>query len=225
MHRSLRLLVASCAFAALEGHAQPIQVDGIGMRVPVTSLRAARIARTVLQQYDFSCGSAALATLLSHHYGLAVGEEEILRAMYAQGDQQKIRKEGFSMLDMKRYLESRGFAADGFQQTLDKLAQAGLPAIVLMNENGYHHFVVVKGLVRDRVLIGDPARGVRAMPRGDFEAAWIGGLLFVIHDHVEQARFNLAADWRAAPPAPLFTGVARLAPPGLDLPRHGPGDF
>lgn len=223
MHRSL--LVALCALAALAGHAQPIQVDGVGMRVPVTSIRTARIARTVLQQYDFSCGSAALATLLSHHYGIVVGEEEILRAMYAQGDQQKIRQEGFSMLDMKRYLESRGFAADGFQQTLDKLAQAGLPAIVLINENGYRHFVVVKGLMRDRVLIGDPARGVRAMPRVDFEAAWIGALLFVIHDHVEQARFNLAADWRAAPAAPLSTGVARHATPGLDLPKQGPGDF
>jgi uncharacterized protein len=225
MRPFLHLGVLTWALAAPVAHGQPIPVDGIGIRVPVTSIRTARMARTVLQQYDFSCGSAAIATLLTHHYGHPVAEEEVLRAMYAEGDQEKIRKEGFSMLDMKRYLQSIGYAADGFQQTLDKLAQARLPAILLMNENGYHHFVVVKGVSPDRVLVGDPARGVRALPRADLEAAWIGGLLFVIHDHVGQAQFDVAADWRAAPRAPLGAGLARHGAPGMDVPKLGPGDF
>ena len=223
-----RMLLLLAALAAGPVVAQPAHVPGFGgqtFRVPVTSLQAARTAGTVLQQYDFSCGSAAIATLLTHQYGRQVSEQEVLQQMYADGDQEKIRQEGFSMLDMKRYLEGLGYAADGFEQSLDKLAQARLPAIVLVNEGNYRHFVVLKGLRDDRVLVGDPARGTRAMLREDFERMWVDRLLFVIHNHVEQARFNLASDWRAAPRAPMFSGVARDTAPGVLLPRNGPGDF
>src|SRR5690606_40798166 len=56
---------------------------------------------------DFSCGSAATATLLTYQYGHPVTELEVFRQMYAQGDQARIRKEGFSLLDMRRYLQSQ----------------------------------------------------------------------------------------------------------------------
>jgi len=222
----LRLLLG---LAACHAQAGPVaQVPGFGgqtFNVPITSMQAARTAATVLQKYDFSCGSAAVATLLSHHYGRRVTEQEVLQAMYAKGDQEKIRKEGFSLLDMKLYLEGLGYAADGFQQPLDRLAEARLPAIVLINESNYHHFVVIKGIRGGRVLLGDPARGTRAVARDQFEKLWVGGLLFVIHSHVQQARFNLASDWRAAPGSPLSSGVLRDMQPGLDIPRNGPRDF
>jgi predicted double-glycine peptidase len=193
--------------------------------MPITSMRQARVARTLLQQFDFSCGSAAVATLLTHHYGYPVTEQVVFEEMYARGDRKKIHTEGFSLLDMKRFLASRGFEADGFEQPLDKLGEARVPAIVLINENGYHHFVVVKGVQPDRVLIGDPAQGTRAMPRRTFEASWKNGLLFVIHNRMESARFNLAADWRVAPRAPLGNGVSRDGLTGITLPKMGPGEF
>jgi hypothetical protein len=122
----------------------------------VTSLREARFRTTIRQQYDFSCGSAAVATLLTFQYGFPVNEETVFANMYVNGDQAKIRSEGFSLLDMKRFLESRGFLADGYELPLSKLEEAQIPAIVLIVENGYHHFVVIKGIKGDRVLIGDP---------------------------------------------------------------------
>ena len=45
------------------------------------------------------------------------------------------------------------------RRPLDKLASAGIPAIVLINEHGYNHFVVIKGMRDERVLIGDPSGG------------------------------------------------------------------
>ncbi len=123
------------------------------------------------------------------------------------------------------HLNSLGFQADGFEQPLEKLQEARIPAIVLINENGYQHFVVVKGLQTDRVLIGDPAQGTRALPRKAFDAMWKSGLLFVIHSHRDQARFNLATDWRVAPRAPLAGGVSRDGMAGITLPKQGPGDF
>ena len=226
----MRKLLVPVWFAALAATAaaQQAYLPSMGagdVVMPVTSIRQSRLAGTVLQQYDFSCGSAAVATLLTHHYGLAVSETTVFEAMFRQGDQQKIRREGFSLLDMKRFLKSQGFEADGFEQPLDKLLEARVPAIVLVNENGYRHFVVVKGLRDGRVLVGDPANGTRAMPRSGFDAIWQGRLLFVIHNRMEQARFNQAADWRAAPRAPLAAGVNRDGLAGVTLPARGPGDF
>ena len=41
--------------------------------------------------------------------------------MYNNGDQARIRKEGFSLLHMRPYLRSQGYEADGFELPLDKL--------------------------------------------------------------------------------------------------------
>jgi predicted double-glycine peptidase len=188
-------------------------------------MKTLRFVSTLRQQYDFSCGSAALATLLTHHYGFPVSESTVFAAMWAHGDQAKIRREGFSLLDMQRYLASVGFQADGFRLPLDRLVEARLPAIVLINETGYNHFVVIKGAEDGRILLGDPSSGTRSLPRARFEAAWPTRLLFVIHTAPREPRFNLAADWRAAPRAPLADAVARATPGGVDLPKFGPGDF
>lgn len=225
--RCLLSLVLTTCMATPAG-AQQTYLPSLGagdVFLPVTSIRQARMAGTLLQQYDFSCGSAALATLLTHHYGYPVSESMVFEYMYRYGDQPKIRREGFSLLDMKRYLQAQGFEADGFEQPLAKLAEARVPAIVLINENGYQHFVVVKGLRGDRILIGDPANGTRAMPLKVFEANWQSRLLFVIHNRMDSARFNLAADWRVAPQAPLSAGVNRDGLSNVTMSNLGPGDF
>ena len=213
------------AMAAGAKSAELAGPDGGRYTLQVVSLKAARFQTTVHQQYDFSCGSAAVATLLSYHYGHPVSEAEVFQAMFALGDQQKIRREGFSLLDMQRYLAAQGFVADGFEQPLEKLAAVGYPAIVLLSERGYHHFVVVKGLEGERVLLGDPASGTRAMRRRDFEAAWLGRLLFVIHGWQGPVRFNQAADWRVAPRAFPAEAINRASLSDLTLPKLGQGDF
>ena len=134
---------------ACTSHATSLDVaiaqDGT-YRMRVTSLKEARFATTLRQQYDFSCGSAALATLLTFHYGKPTSEQTIFSQMFQTGDRAKISKQGFSLLDMKRYLSAHGYSADGFEQPVERLAQERLPAIVLLSERGYRHFVVVKGL-------------------------------------------------------------------------------
>lgn len=191
----------------------------------LTSLKEARFRNTIHQKYDFSCGSAAVATLLTYQYGYPVSEQDAFSQMYAHGDQAKINKEGFSLLDIKRYLASMGFEADGFEVSLDKLREEHLPAIVLINERGYHHFVVVKGLRDGRVLVGDPALGTRSIPRGRFEPMWKSHLVFVIHNRRQMAIFNNPGDWRIAPTAPLGLAVDRRGLENIVMPRRGPGDI
>ena len=206
----------------------PYQISG-AYSVPVKSIKEVKFSATVRQQYDFSCGSAALSTLLTHHYNHAVTEEKVFEHMFLNGDQAKIRVEGFSLLDMKRYLESLGFAADGFEEPLGKLVTASLPAVVLINQAGYNHFVVVKGLKDGRVLIGDPASGARAMTQDAFEAAWVNGVLFVITEQPKNRQavvaFNSPADWQASPSAPLRRLIGADGLGGVVTPRAGPSDF
>ncbi len=202
----------------------PVQVGG-GYHVPVSSLKEGKFLATVRQQYDFSCGSAALSTLLTYQYDYPVSETVTFTEMFEHGDQEKIKREGFSLLDLKVFLERHGFTADGFEAPLDKLASANIPAVVLLKENGYSHFVVVKGVRDGRVLIGDPAGGTRVMSRAHFESLWMNQILFVISNKRELARFNASVDWNVAPLSPLASGVNRDGIAGTLLFKMGPSDF
>src|SRR5690606_38844520 len=126
-------------------HAGNVTLPGIGgnLEVPVVSYKESRFQTVLKQQHDFSCGSAALASLLTFHYGDQVSEQDVFQAMYESGDQERIRQQGFTLLDMKKFLETRGYKADGFRIPLGPLAaKAGVPAIALINPKGYRHFVI-----------------------------------------------------------------------------------
>lgn len=200
------------------------EVTGIS-NVPAKSLRESRYSQVVRQQYDFSCGSAAVATLLTYHYDRATKEQDAFGAMYDAGDKEKIATAGFSLLDMKLYLESIGYQADGYEATLDTLAGAGVPAIALINYRGYRHFVVVKGIRDDEVLVGDPALGLKLMSRRQFESLWDNGVLFIIKNRpqIGQKHFNLPSEWSSLARAPLGAalGSDSLAQLTVTLPRIG----
>lgn len=222
------LLVVSVASASAITQAGTLalpEVGGGSYAIKVGSLKENRFKTTLRQQYDFSCGSAAVATLLTYHYGYPVTEQSVFEEMFARGDQEKIRREGFSLLDMKRFLQAHQFQADGFELPLGKLLEAGFPAIVLVADKGYHHFVVIKGMRNGRILIGDPSNGTRSVSQEAFESIWLNRLLFVIHNRQAQAKFNDETDWRVAPSAPLAAGINPDSLGQLMLTQFRPGDF
>jgi uncharacterized protein len=198
---------------------------GSRMLLNVWSLRELKIRSVILQQYDYSCGSAAVATLLTYHYDHPITEELAFRAMFDNGDQDKIQREGFSLLDMKRFLDAQGYLADGFEVSLDDLSNAGIPAIVLLVDNGYHHFVVIKGMRNNKVLLGDPAAGMRMVPRDQFEASWPSRIVFVIHESPARGEFNTARDWSFRPHLPLGQPLSADTLNTLLLFRPGGRDF
>lgn len=200
MIRAAFLSLTVWAVAAPVGAQVAVQTGSGTAAVRVVSYRDIPFRSVVRQQYDFSCGSAALATLLRHHYGRDVNEAAVFQAMYAGADQEAVRQRGFSLLDMKRYLEAHGYAADGFRIDFDDLARSRSPAIIMIDHDGYRHFVVLKGVRDGRVLIGDPALGLRIYDRSTFEAMW-NGVAFMIRDASDT--FNIASDWARWAPAPL----------------------
>ncbi|MDX1251204.1 MAG: C39 family peptidase [Gammaproteobacteria bacterium] len=208
--------IALCA-AAIFSLSWPLRAGAMDLTssagsfsVPVVSLHEARFLTVIRQQYDFSCGSAALATLLTHHYQHPVSEQAVFIAMYENGNKDKIRREGFSLLDIKRYLEAHGYRADGYFAPLDMLTGKGIPAIALINDHGYKHFVVVKGVSDTQVLVGDPTAGMKIIPRKEFEEMW-NKLLSVIRNEEKLAvrHFNRAEEWEVREKAPLEQAISR----------------
>ena len=229
--RSAAVIVSMLAVSIgpLEARAGTIWLPGAGAGGisvgAVDSLRERKFSEVVRQQYDFSCGSAALATLLTFHYVYPTEERSAFGAMYAAGDKEKIAAAGFSLLDMKRYLAGIGFRADGYEASIDTLAAAAVPAIALINHRGYRHFVVIKGIKNGEVMIGDPALGLRYMSRVEFEAIWENGILFIIKNNPQIGRreFNVESTWQKLGRAPLGTALSNdsLASLTVSLPRLG----
>lgn len=206
--RGLILLAAgisACAGPPPQGQRFFTGVGPVGdYTMPVQSLVERRFLTVVRQQFDFSCGSASLATLLTYHFHLPHNEAAVFLGMWRDGDREQIRKLGFSLLDMKRYLASLGFEADGYRVSLEDVDRVGVPGIALLTISGYRHFVVVKGVTETEVLVGDPSVGLRAMPRTAFQEAW-NGVYFVINTELngEALNFDSSRQWRQLPRAPL----------------------
>ena len=171
---------------------------------PIQSMRERRFANLVQQRTDFSCGAAAMATLLNEAYGWELDEEQVIEGMLAEADPQLVRQMGFSMLDMKRYAESLGLRARGYRLQPQQLAQVKVPSVVLLDVRGYKHFVVMQVTTDDWVYVGDPVLGHKKMPLEEFARGWNGIVFAVIGPGYDRENALLN------PPEPLTARQHRL---------------
>ena len=75
----------------------------------VTSLLEMRRSNVVIQEWDLSCGAAALATVLRYQYNDLVTEKEIAKTLidrkeYLENPKLVQMRQGFSLLDLKRFV-------------------------------------------------------------------------------------------------------------------------
>jgi len=173
--------------AAPEGQDFLVGRTGVHVRQAVESFREQRFQYVVPQQLDFSCGAAALATLFQYYYDDPVAEADIIGEMLSRGDADRIRSEGFSLLDMKRFAQDRGYETKGFRLEAGVLDRLAIPTVALVNTRGYAHFVVLKGARDGDVYLADPALGQRRVPVGEFEQEWTGVVLFVAKKRLDDA--------------------------------------
>ena len=223
----LAAMLSGCSSVPLPENGPTVNFSStLNFHAPATSMVGRRFETVVRQQYDFSCGSAALATLLRFHYEDPQNEQSVFLGMWRDGDQTQIRRLGFSLLDMKRYLAGRGIAADGYKVTLAQVAAARVPGIALINYNGYRHFVVIKGVDRDTLLLGDPSLGLRRENIRTFQRQW-NGVFFVLsgRDSSAHAHFAMARDEVRSPEGRIFPGGSPLDLAALALTRPLPGEF
>lgn len=163
----------------------------------VQSVRERKFSNIVEQKTDFSCGAAALATVLRQAYWLDVDEEHVIKGMLVNSDQNLVRTQGFSMLDMKHYIESIGMRARGYRIPPEKIEAVTIPVVVLMDIRGYKHFVVMQRAHNGWVYIADPVLGHKRYTYEDFVKGWNGIVFAIIGPGYDKTNVLLA------PPAPL----------------------
>ncbi len=146
------------------------------------TLKQLRDRNVVKQEKDYSCGAAALATLMLYYYGEDTSEVELLKLLKQQISPEEWPKksvQGFSLLDLKKVAQTKGFSAAGFELTIEQLAQLTAPVIVFIEPLGYKHFAVLRGVDRGRVYLADPSRGNLRMSIHRFLEEW-SGIVFVL---------------------------------------------
>jgi predicted double-glycine peptidase len=155
-------------------------IPGAGVvTIQVQSMQELRYADIVRQETDFSCGAAALATILRYGYQRDVTEKDVLDGMMAISDPEVVRQRGFSLLDMKRYVKQLGMRGRGYRVGMQGVALLKVPTIILLDIRGYKHFVVLKKVDGEDVYLADPALGNKVIPISDLENNW-NGIAFAI---------------------------------------------
>ena len=145
---------------------------------PVLSLIEMRQHNVVLQQWELSCAAAALATILRYQHDFPATERSVALGMinrkeYLSNPDLLRLRQGFSLLDLKRFVDTLGYEGLGLGQlTLPDLIEYA-PIIVPVNLQGYPHFVVFRGATSSRVLLADPAFGNVTMSIAKFTNGWI----------------------------------------------------
>jgi predicted double-glycine peptidase len=158
--------------------ASPIELR-TGIRVePLVEQKFRNIVR---QAYDYSCGSAALTTVLNFYLGRSLGERQVMEGLLHYGESERIvERRAFSMLDMKRLVTALGYPAGGFRATIDDLIDLDHPAIIPIQHAGFKHFVVLRTIREGRVFIADPAVGNISFTLAQFEEKWDDNVLFIV---------------------------------------------
>jgi predicted double-glycine peptidase len=172
----LVLAWSTCTAPACAGAVQvPLGTGGPVLTQPVQSVLERRQADVQLQRLDYSCGSAALATLFTAYLGIPVSEADVIAYIVRTGDAQKILvRKGFSLLDLKRFAEAHGAQAVGYELDWDSLVELQVPVLVPLfrHDQQLRHFVIFRGTAGDRVFLADPALGRVTMFRSEFEQVW-----------------------------------------------------
>jgi len=181
-----RLLLAAVCLSMLPlAHAGDVAFNGVlpngALYVgQVESMQERRFRNLVRQHTDYSCGAAALATILRHAYHLDTDETTVIEGMMGVADPELVRQRGFSLLDIKRYVESLGMRGRGYRVDEDRLRSLRVPGLVLMDVRGFRHFVVLKQVRGDMVELGDPILGNRLLPLREFLQGWPSRAVFVV---------------------------------------------
>ncbi len=179
-------LPATCRTTLLSLAALQISVASTfaaeGVRRPVRSLFEIRHEGVIVQEWESSCAAAALATVLTFSLSDPIPEKQVAQGMLHSTDPIKVRvRGGFSLLDMKHFVESRGFKGAAFKDlTFEQLLALQSPIVPIVFY-GNAHFVVVRGLNdAGRVHLADPAFGNHSVSVENFKSVWKDGIGFVV---------------------------------------------
>jgi len=161
----------------------PIRDPEHRFQVRVKSWRELKRQNVVMQQRDYSCGAAALATLLKYQWGDPITEQKLLEETVKMLSIEEMRERienGLSLTDLRRLATRVGYLASIGRLTFEKLSESKVPVIVGIIVNDYDHFVVFRGTDGVYVYLADPAAGNIRVPVPKFVKQWQKNMVLVV---------------------------------------------
>ncbi|MGH7737057.1 MAG: C39 family peptidase [Candidatus Tyrphobacter sp.] len=213
MRALLTVAVLAAAFAAAAGRGDAQfagYLPGAGMvRIPIVSMRGEQFLGIVRQHTDYSCGAASVATILKYGYDIAgASEDSVIDGMLKVSNPAVVRQRGFSLLDIKNYVDALGLSGSGFKISYALLQKIRVPTVILLNESGYLHFVVFRKATAEYTWVADPIRGNQRFRADVFAGMW-DGIIFVIAPGPNHAIVYDRTNVLANVPAPV--GMEQMA--------------
>lgn len=210
--RPVRLLAAIALSCPLLGGC--LESTGKAPVRQVQSYIALKYKVTVRQVYDFSCGGATVATLLTHHLGRPVGETDVLdklRRRYPGNNWEALQKVGFSMDDLIWVANQYGYEAQAGRIAPDDLADLNGPVIVHIDNGVFQHFTVLRTRRGGRTFLSDPVEGAVVRSNEEFDRQYTGAALAI---------------WKKGEAPPTNTELGRPGPfIASDSVQRGVGDL
>lgn len=124
----------------------------------------------ILQSTDETCGAAAVASVAAI-FGFRVSESDVL------GTIDSPVSEGLSMRQIAAAFEAIGIRSEAYRfmsvvALIDYQNRVKLPVILHLIGSEVDHYVILIGSIDDRIVLGDPAWGIRVVNEADLEASW-----------------------------------------------------
>lgn len=132
---------------------------------PVKSWYELATQDVVMQTFDYSCGAAAVATILNKFYKEPVTEQIVLDALS--------KASTATFADLAAVLPKFGFKGAGFAVSYEQLTKLKVPVIVAVRFGADDdHFSVLRGIDADTAWLADPSIGNMLIPLDWFLRAW-----------------------------------------------------
>jgi hypothetical protein len=180
-----------CLAAARLPAAPPIRDDRHIAARHVWDWQRLKQRNIVMQQRDYSCGAAALATIMRYHFEDPVTEDQVLGVLDNLLTLEEIKdriENGLAMSDLRKAAVKMGYQSAVAKMTMQKLFEAKTPLVVGIEEDGFKHFVVYRGTDRQFVYLADPIRGNLRLFTEEFGKQWQKNLALAIAKPNEEVR-------------------------------------
>ncbi len=158
-----------------------------------TSYHDLKFAFTVRQQRDFTCGAAALASVLKYHYGMPVTEEMIFWIIVNRYKPEQLKQKaevGFSFEDLIFVAEKLGFKTQAAVVSAAELEKLNGPVILQMNMKRFDHFSVLRKKTADIAYMSDPLFGQITLDEKEFKAEFKGAVLAIWPSYIGDDYFS-----------------------------------
>lgn len=139
------------------------------------------------QRFDYTCGAASVATILTYFYNSPVEEPDVLTRLEDE--------EQYSLDDLSRVVVEWGFRGVGLSVSFDDLKKLKVPVIAHIHYRGQDHFTVIRGVNEEgTVRLADSSFGNRRMREAEFRKYWEkgeeGSVLVILPQDIASAEIN-----------------------------------